>query len=40
MSGNLEDRNYVSRQMEHLKYELQKKGIQPEQGILRSCFIF
>ena len=40
MSGNLEDRNYISRQMEHLKYELQNKGIQPEQGILRSCFIF
>ena len=40
MSGNLEDRNYISRKMEHLKNELQNIGIQPKQGILRSCFIF
>lgn len=29
MSGNLKDRNYKSRQMEHLKNELQNIGIQP-----------
>lgn len=38
MSGNLDDKKYVSEQMERLKRELQFKGIRPQPGILCSYF--
>ena len=40
MSGNLENRNYLSKQMEVLQKELQSKGIQSLPGIFCFCFTF
>ena len=40
MSGDLEDKLYLTQQMELLKRELQFKGIHPGQGMLCSNFFF
>lgn len=40
MSGDLNDRYYLSKKMKLLQNELQSKGIQPTPGILCSFFFF
>ena len=40
MSGDLEDKTYVSQQMERLKKELQFKEIYPQPGIFCSYYTF
>ena len=40
MSEDLEDRNYLHKQMESLQTQLQHMGIQPLQGNLHSYFTF
>ena len=40
MSGDLEDKTYVSQQIELLEKELRSKRIHPQQGIFCSCFTF
>ena len=40
MSGNFENKTYLSQQMEELVKQLQSKGIQPFEGILYSYYSF
>ena len=40
MSGNLDNRTYLSEQMEVMQRELQSKGIQSVPGIVCFCFTF
>ena len=40
MSGDLNNKSYLRKQMKILQNELQSKGIKPNPGMLCSCFIF